>query len=146
MIRLQGWLPARSRYGLSFEYEGLRKFIGHFHEITVNCITDLNACVWIVYEDGVTCSVCVWATWEMLTVGVCLDDGCFEQPHLAQSDWTLGLGEASHLLCIKQSFYRFSTTHTQGDLLHGNMEHLRGCLQHLTTNRLSTTTTLCPGL
>ena len=28
-------------------------------------------------------------------------DGWLKQPHLAQSDWTLGLGEAAHLLHIE---------------------------------------------
>ena len=31
-------------------------------------------------------------------VGVCVEDGWLKRPHLAQSDWTLGLGEAAHLL------------------------------------------------
>ena len=34
------------------------------------------------------------------TVGVCVDDGWFKQPHLAESDWTLGLCEAAHLCCV----------------------------------------------
>ena len=29
-----------------------------------------------------------------------VDDGWFNQPHLAESDWTLGLNEAAHLLHI----------------------------------------------
>ena len=33
-------------------------------------------------------------------MGVCVDDGWLKQPHLADSDLTLGLGEAAHLLCI----------------------------------------------
>ena len=33
-------------------------------------------------------------------VGVCVEDGWFKQPHLAKSDWTLGLGETEHLLDI----------------------------------------------
>ena len=55
-----------------------------------------------------------------------MDDCWFKQPHLARVR-LIGLrgpGEAAHLLCIKQSVYRLSTTHTQGDLLHGNMGHL----------------------
>ena len=38
---------------------------------------------------------------DNLTVGVCVDEGWFQQPHLAQSKWTLGMGEAAHLLHIK---------------------------------------------
>jgi hypothetical protein len=38
-----------------------------------------------------------------LTVGVCVDDGWFEQPYLSESDWTLGLCEAAHLLHIELS-------------------------------------------
>ena len=33
-----------------------------------------------------------------LCVSVCVDDGWFMQPHLAESDWTLGPGEAAQLL------------------------------------------------
>ena len=29
---------------------------------------------------------------------VCIDEGWFKQPHLAESDLTLGLGEAAQLL------------------------------------------------
>ena len=36
---------------------------------------------------------------EKTTVGV--DDGWFKQPHLAQSDWTLGLAKAARLLHIE---------------------------------------------
>ena len=36
-------------------------------------------------------------------VNECEDDGWFKQPHLAESVWTLGLGEAAHLLRIKKS-------------------------------------------
>ena len=32
-----------------------------------------------------------------------MDDGWFYQPHLVESDWTLGLGEAAHLLHIEYS-------------------------------------------
>ena len=32
---------------------------------------------------------------------VCVDDGWLKQPHLAQSDWTMGLGEAARLLPIE---------------------------------------------
>ena len=31
-----------------------------------------------------------------MTVGMC-HEGWFRQPHLAESDWTLGLGEAATL-------------------------------------------------
>ena len=33
-----------------------------------------------------------------MSVGMCVDDGWLKQPQLAESDWTLGLGEAAHLL------------------------------------------------
>ena len=35
------------------------------------------------------------------TVAVCVCDGWFKQPQLAESDWTLVLGEAAHLLHIE---------------------------------------------
>ena len=41
-------------------------------------------------------------------VGVCVDDGWFKQPHMAESDWTLGLGEVSpHTL---KGFFQKATT------------------------------------
>ena len=32
----------------------------------------------------------------MPLVGVCVGGGWLKQPHMGQSDWTLGLGEAAH--------------------------------------------------
>ena len=37
------------------------------------------------------------------SVGVCLDDGWFKEPHLAESGWTLGLGQAAQQVCIELS-------------------------------------------
>ena len=37
------------------------------------------------------------------TLGVCVDDGWFKLPHLDESDWALGLGEAAQLLHIEKS-------------------------------------------
>ena len=34
----------------------------------------------------------------LICVAACVEDGWFKQPHLAESDWTLGLGEAANLL------------------------------------------------
>ena len=36
-----------------------------------------------------------------VNVGLCVDDGWFNQSHLAQSDLNLGLDEAAHLLHIE---------------------------------------------
>ena len=36
--------------------------------------------------------------------GVCVDDGCFKQPHLAPVR-LIGLCEAAHLLCTEQSVF-----------------------------------------
>ena len=54
------------------------------------------------------------------THSVCVDDGWFKQPHLAKSDWNLGLGEIAHWvisasnlhthLCV--SMYNFWQTFT----------------------------------
>ena len=35
------------------------------------------------------------------TVNLCVDEGWIKKPHLAESNWTLGLGEAEHLLHIE---------------------------------------------
>ena len=42
---------------------------------------------------------------------VCVEDGWLKQPHLAESDWTLGLGEAERLLHIESSVCTGSTSH-----------------------------------
>ena len=34
---------------------------------------------------------------------VCMDDGWFKQPNVTESDWTMGLGEAAHLLHNEES-------------------------------------------
>ena len=34
-----------------------------------------------------------------LSVGVCVDNGWFKQPHRAQSDWSLGLWVRLHTCC-----------------------------------------------
>ena len=42
-----------------------------------------------------------------------VDDGWFKQPCLAESDWTLGLGEAAHLLHIELSDHLHTLTHAK---------------------------------
>ncbi|CAL8386887.1 unnamed protein product [Boreogadus saida] len=41
------------------------------------------------------------------SVGVCVDDGWFKEPHLAESGWTLGLGEAAQQIIMMSWTYVF---------------------------------------
>ena len=51
-----------------------------------------------------------------------MDDGWFASRGPSHCDWTLGLGEAAHLLHIDRWLLKPAIpTHTH--LLHGNMEH-----------------------
>ena len=63
-------------------------------------------------------------------VGVCVDDGCFWLPDLAESDWTLGLVKAAHLGCISSDqctqVQPAIHTHTKGVLPDG--KHTRPCI------------------
>ena len=45
------------------------------------------------------CQVMLRSAPDML-LWECVDDGWYNQPHLSESAWTLGLGESIHLLHI----------------------------------------------
>ena len=58
---------------------------------TAFCLTRCN---------NITCMIPISLAQVNVAVGVGVGGGWLKQPHMGESDWTLGLGEAPHLLQI----------------------------------------------
>ena len=67
----------------------------------LSCYNDMNEALHgelaLSYEFGFS----LFYSLFLISLWVCVDDGWFNQPQLAESDWTLGLGGAAQLLHIE---------------------------------------------